>query len=365
IALIADTHLGYPRFEDDAFRQADRAFTDAAGKADLILFAGDLFDMKIPRLETLDRAIGIFRKIDVPVYAIHGNHERRTRDMVNPVQLIAGAGAFKYLHGTSATFEKNGEKVQVFGLGSVPEEYATAALSKAMERYAPEEGAFRVLVVHQTLKELIPNAGDELSIEHLESLPFDLILNGHIHKTVKKLGGKILIPGSTVITQLKKEETESKGYFLYDTSERSAEFVEIPCRKFFYEELEFKDAGELEIKEAVRSKIEALRKENPEAIISIKIDGTLKEGLSSSDIRFDDYENVFIDNRLNMENLSARLEKIRSLREDSLSVRELAVKELGKKIEGKITLFNGAELFEKLTEGVEETVEYLDGKKKC
>ena len=364
IALIADTHLGYPRFEEDAFIQAERAFTDASDKADLILFAGDLFDMKIPKLETLNRAIHIFKEVKVPIFAIHGNHERRTKDMVNPAQLIASTGVIDYLRTTSKVFEKDGEKVQVFGLGSVPEEYATFAVKNAMERFKPEEGAFKVLVIHQTLKELIPHADNELSIEYLETLPFDLIVNGHIHKTVSKLGGKILIPGSTVITQLKKEETEPKGYFLYDTKDKKAEFVEIPCRKFIYEEMEFQDAGESQITTAIKEKIGEIRKESPDAIISIKVNGTLKEGLSSSDIRFDGFENVFIDNKLNLDNLSARLEKIRNLRQENLSVRELAVKELNKKIEGKITLFDGITLFEKLTEGVEETIGYLEENKK-
>ncbi|MFH2101128.1 MAG: DNA repair exonuclease [Candidatus Micrarchaeota archaeon] len=364
IAIIADTHLGYPRFEEDAFKQAESAFADAAKRADLILFAGDLFDMKIPKLESLGRAISIFRSLGKPVFAIHGNHERRTKDMINPVQLIAGTGAINYLHTSSEVFEKDGEKVQVFGLGSVPEEYATAALRNAVEKYKPEEGAFKVLVIHQTIKELIPHSSDELSLSYLESLPFDLIVNGHIHKTIRKLGDRILIPGSTVITQLKKDETAPKGYFLYDTSTKKAEFIDIPCRKFFYEEMEFKEAGELQIMEAVRARISKLREESPDAIISIKINGSLKEGLSSSDIRIDDFDNVFIDNRLNMENLSARLEKIRNLRQESLSVRELAVKELSKKIDGRITLFDGAELFEKLTEGVEETIDYLDNNKK-
>ena len=40
--IISDTHLGYARFEDDAAEQAESAFLDAT-KADLILYAGDVF----------------------------------------------------------------------------------------------------------------------------------------------------------------------------------------------------------------------------------------------------------------------------------------------------------------------------------
>jgi hypothetical protein len=42
-------------------------------------------------------------------------------------------------------------------------------------------------------------------------------------------------------------------------------------------------------------------------------------------------------------------------------VRELALKELSKKTSGKITLFDGMELFEKLVEGPDEALAYLEG----
>lgn len=364
IAIFADHHLGYPRFEEDSYIQAERAVTDASEKADLILCAGDIFDTKIPKLETLKRAVDIFKKAGVPVFAIHGNHERRSRDMVNPVQLLAAGTGIRFLHGESATFEKNGEKVQVFGFGSVPEEHATAELKKALEGHTKEEGASTILLMHQSIKELVPGTEEELSLKYLETLPFDLIVDGHIHETMVKLDGRLLVPGSTVITQLKKGETATKGYFLYDTSTKKSEFVELDTREFFYEQLEFSDAGELDVREKVRKKVDELRKEHPDSIISIKLDGTLKEGLSSSDIKVDGYERVYIENRLNMENLGARLERIRDLRQEKMSVRELALKELSEKTKGKITLFDSAEIFEKLLLGTEETMEYLERHKK-
>ena len=51
IAIISDTHLGYARFEEDSLKQAESAFLDAEQKADAIIFAGDVFDTKIPKLD--------------------------------------------------------------------------------------------------------------------------------------------------------------------------------------------------------------------------------------------------------------------------------------------------------------------------
>ena len=360
IAIISDLHLGYARFESDSYIQAQRAVEDASKKADLILCAGDIFDIKIPKLETLKKAVEIFRKSSVPVYAIHGNHERRARDMVNPVQLLAVSTGIRVLHGEGDVFEKGGERVQVLGMGSVPEEYAEQALKKTMERFVKNEDAFSILMIHQSVRELVPGGKDEVSIEFLETLPFDLIVNGHIHETIVKLGGKFLIPGSTVITQLKKEEMAKKGYFLFDTQDRKAQFVEIESRPFFYEEMVFGKATDAQVRERIRETVTRIRKASPDCLIAIKVDGTLKEGLAGSDIRLEGFDNVFIESRLDVESLSSRLEKIRSGREASLSVRDLALRELREKTAGKITLFDSSELFEKLVEGADETLEYLE-----
>lgn len=360
IAILSDTHLGYARFEEDSYVQAERAVLSASSRADLILCAGDIFDVKIPKLETLKRAVEIFRKATVPVYAIHGNHERRARDLTNPAQLLSAGTGIALLHGNSKTFEINGERVQVFGLGSVPEEYAEEALKKTLASFTREVGAFTVLMIHQSIRELVPGGDDELSLEYLEGLPFDLIVNGHIHETGSRLGGRFLIPGSTVITQLKKDEMAPKGYYLFDTAAGKAEFVKIESREFFYEEMDFKEAVESEVREKVRARVLELRQKHPGAIVALKIDGTLKEGLSNSDIKLEGFENVFIENRLNCEDLSSKLRKIRTSMDESLSLREMALRELRAKTEGKITLFDGAELFDRLLQGPDETLAYLE-----
>jgi predicted phosphodiesterase len=360
IAVISDLHLGYARFEEDSYAQAALAVSEASARADLILCAGDIFDVKIPKLETLKRAVEMFRKAGAPVFAIHGNHERRARDMVNPVQLLASGTGVRLLHGESAIFEKEGERVQVFGMGSVPDEYAAEALAKALGRFRKEDGAFAILMLHQTIRELVPSGKDELSLDDLERLPFDLIVDGHIHETSTKLGGRFLIPGSTIITQLKKEETAPRGFFLYDTKARKAEFVPIASRRFFYEELAFLDAGEADVRAKVDEAVARIRAGHPRAIIAIKLDGTLKAGLAGADIRTAGYEDVFIDNRLDAKSLQAKLDRIRSGREARLSLRDMALRELGEKTKGKITMFEPAELFEKLAAGADGAMEYLE-----
>jgi hypothetical protein len=160
---------------------------------------------------------------------------------------------------------------------------------------------------------------------------------------------------------LKKDETEPKGYYIYDTKEKKQEFIPIECRSFFYEELDLENANQAEVHSAVKEKIDEIRKQSQDALISLKVNGTLKTGLTGSDIRIPNYEHVYIDNRLDEQSLTKKLEQIRNLRTEKLSVRDLAIKELEEKTKD-MTISEPAELFEKLIEGVDVTVEYLETK---
>ncbi len=362
IGIVSDNHLGYPRFEEDSYVQAERALLDASEKCDIIINAGDVFDTRIPKLETLQKGIEIFKKIKIPVFAIYGNHERRTKEMTNPVELLLSADVIKYLHGTSAVFEKDGEKVQILGVGNIPDRYAKSTVQKVLESFTPEEGAYKILILHQTISEILKTDEEELSLEYLESLPFDLIINGHIHKRMEKIDGKVLMPGSTVITQLKKEEMEPKGYYIHDTKTKKSEFVPIKCREFFHGEMNFDNASEDDVRKQVREKIEELQKKNSEAIILIKVKGTLREGLLSSDIALEEHKHIFIVNELNATDIKTKLDKIRKFRDEKLSIKDVAVAELEKRLGNKITLFKPAEFFDKLVLGSEEALEYLEKK---
>ncbi len=351
IAIFSDPHLGYARFEEDSYKNAAEVIRHASEEADLIICAGDVFDVKIPKLETLKKAVEIFKSAKKPVVAIFGNHERRAKGYVNPLQLIADAVGIRLLHGESIIFEKDGERVQIIGMGSVPDEFAEEALKKVLERCALED-CKKILVLHQTIKDFVPG-GEGLSLAFLTTLPFDLIINGHIHERIEK--GHILLPGSTVITQLKKSETAPKGYYLYDTKEGRYVFREVPMRKFYYKELKFENASPSEVRARVEALISELKSKEPTCIISIKLEGTLEEGATLG--AMPKAEDVFIENRLNARNLKERIASIKELREGK-DIRQSGLKALYEKVRGKVS-FDHEVLFERLVEGPDEALEYL------
>ncbi|VVB98306.1 3',5'-cyclic adenosine monophosphate phosphodiesterase CpdA [uncultured archaeon] len=362
IAIIADTHFGYSRFEEDAFVQAEYALRDAERKADAIIVAGDIFDVKIPRLETLKRAADIFSRVRGPVYVVHGNHERRGRDMTNPVQLLSMLSNIKYMHSATEVIEGPSGKVSLTFMGSVPEELAKNALGKLMEQ---ERGklpadAFKILVMHQSVSELVYGNEEELSFDDLKALPFDLIVDGHIHKHHVEMGGKLIIPGSTVITQLRNDEQGERGYVLYDTNARKGEFIPVPSRLFFYNEMKFENAALAEVKERIEAWIAEMRAKHRDAILKIKLTGTLKEGLCASDLSLSYHDGIYVQNGLNVESIGEKIKRMREQREEKLSMREIAVRQLRDKLKGRITLFDPLELFEKLAESPEAGAKYLN-----
>ncbi|MBN2122633.1 metallophosphoesterase family protein [Candidatus Micrarchaeota archaeon] len=361
IAVIGDTHLGYSRFYEDSFTQAKAAFEDAQEKADLILFLGDLYDSRVPTLQVLGEAITIFSKIKKNVYAIHGNHERRSKGNLNAVELLEKAGLLTHLHMRGEPFTHEGEEVFIAGMGNVPDDLASKALGRLKGEITPPENAFSILMLHQSFKEYV--YGENLaSIHDLEQLGYTLYLNGHIHATKEGMEGRFLIPGSTVLTQLTKEETKPKGYILYDTKEKTHRFVEIPSRKFILEEKTFEGATPQEVSERINEAEDALRKENPEAIIRFTLKGTLKEGFRPTDLNLPRTPNTHIDNRLNRVQLKGEMEKIRELRKNNVPVQELSEQKLRERLKGKITLFDPQELFERLLEGPEAAREALKRK---
>ena len=237
IAVISDSHLGFgygSEKENDSFRQFDEALSKAIQeKVDLILLPGDIFDSRVPRQEVWAKALTIFQKpllaqksgaalvqkigkdsispmafSGIPVIAIHGTHERRGAHSVNPVEMLEKAGFVIHLSHGGVAFEKNGEKVCVQGMSGVPENSAKEELAKA--KACPIAGCKNIFMFHQSIAGETYE-GDEGTALTIDSLPsgFDLYIDGHIHAK-KLISGpkKVLLPGSTVITQQKKNEAE-------------------------------------------------------------------------------------------------------------------------------------------------------------
>jgi len=399
IALISDTHLGFkwgtPRFED-AFEQAREAFKKALDKgAQLILVCGDIFEKPVPSLEVLTRTLEIlnlrleyestFRWVGgkkpepqalrgVPIVALHGNHEWRSRGQTNALEALEKAGALIYLNFENIIFETSSVKVAIHGMSYVPERYAAEALKQWNP--TPIKGTVNILLLHQSLGSFVFEDREQARIQ-LGDLPegFDLYVCGHVHcrgeTRVREV--PLLFPGSTERTQLLEAE-KVKGFYLVDISEGIVryEFVELETpRDFFFEELNFREVELAELEKHVREKIEEIlrrpRKNPKPPLIKLRLNGTLAKGVMGSDFdpqriveEFANRAILEIDRTRLLSGIAAeKAELVRKLREQPMSLRDKTLRLIEEYLSEvvKEPLFPIHELYHLLTEEKEEVIE--------
>ena len=364
IAIVSDMHLGYDRFEEDAFSQAKEALEEASRAADAVLIPGDVFDKRYPRPEVIAQAINLFRELSkkrwgasivefrgasrifttVPIVAIPGTHERTAEGRDNALKLLSLAGLLADTSEATTVLQKGNEKVAVFGLGGLAEEMVRERL-KGLGA-APEKGAFSIFMFHQSVYELLPFSEHFIRLDELPK-GFDLYVCGHIHSRAETTahGKKLLIPGSTVITQLKDQEQERKGFILLDTSDGSHKFVHINSRPFISRTIHVDGAKPSDIVEKCEAELSAILKgASGKPIVKLKVEGAIAEGFAGSDIpvrsllaKYSGKAYLAVDSsKLVAPGMAAKMEELRDGRIGDMPIRELGtltfvakLKELG------------------------------------
>jgi len=375
IAIVSDLHLGYERFEEDAFNQAAEALEKASESADAILIPGDIFDKRYPRPEVISQAINIFRELSkkkwnakisgytgkagihttVPIIAIPGTHERIAEGKENAVKLLSLAGLLADTSESTTTVQKGDELVSIFGLGGVSDDMVKEKIRELAPK--PSGGTFSIFMFHQSIYEMLPFNDQFIRYADLPK-GFDLYVCGHMHSAQESTahGKKLLIPGSTVLTQLKSEEQSRKGFILFDTVDGTHRFVEIGSRPYVLREIEAKDAKPSELSELCDAEVSKIIKEaKSRPIIRLKISGTIAKGFSTADLqmhaitsKYSSKAFISIDtSRLSSPDSELMIEEIRSGRLDDMPIRELGMLTLASRIkESKIEMpANYSELF--------------------
>lgn len=399
IAVISDLHLGYAwgtEREQDSFRNAQEAFSKALAESpDVILLLGDIFHDRIPRPEILAPTIELFAGVNKsmkpvkilsvvregkeeiasghipPVIGIYGTHERRHAHSVNPVQTLTKADLIYYLHAESILLNINGERLGIHGLSGVPESYAKDALRAWSP--TPFPNARNLILFHQDFKELIPNP-EALSFADLPN-GFDLLLLGHIHWRVEDkhpaFKTPILIPGSTIATQLKDKEAKiKKGFYIIEIkTDIHIEFKELEkVRPFEYITLEVKKKKPsdilIEITETIDKKLKYQQGEL-KPIYKFKLKGEL-EGFLPTDLnfksvidRFKDRVIVVVDkSKIVSSKLSEKVKLLSDLKSKKLSIDQIGIDLLSKNLKAK-DKYKVEEIFNLLVEGDLKKVEEL------
>jgi DNA repair exonuclease SbcCD nuclease subunit len=399
ISILSDFHFGFSpqiELEEDSFEHANEAMEKALD-SDLILIVGDIFDSRFPKTSVWAKAIKVLvkpllkestikfvecskklRKISqrtlkhLPVVTIHGTHERRTKDEINSVQALENAGILIHLHCQKIIFEKDGIKVAIHGMSGVPERYAKDILNSWNPK--PVLNCFNILLLHQSIEPYVYSPIEPPTL-NLSNLPkgFDLIVDGHIHAhNIEKINDSILaIPGSTIVTQLEENEAETEKGFIKIKVGKKLEIDFVPLeknRKFFYEEIRVEKGSSIreQIKEKLKS-IEA-KKLSKSPLIKIKIVGkeaeVLDRELRDIEKKYSDKAIINFSKELESPEITQKIEFLRNLREQKLSVEEMGLELLKKNLEelGFESTFDYDNIFKLLGDGkVEKTLNILLG----
>ncbi len=392
IAVLSDLHFGYAynsELENDSFDNAEEA-VDKALESDLILICGDVFDIRAPKTQTWAKALKILSRpllknnpgtklvgctkelkeiskrtlSHIPMLAINGNHERLVKGEQNTVEALENAGMLIHLHLNSIVFEKDGIKVAIHGMSSVPERYAKDVLNQWNPQ--PIKDCFNILVFHQNIDPFIYSPIEPPSLT-LSNLPkgFDMIIDGHIHThTMEQLGNtKLVLPGSTVITQFQRSESEIEKAMVQIIVGKDASVDFIPlgtARKFFYEEI---NLNGIPVQDVVEKKVNDLlfsKNFAKKPVIRIKLTG--KEILNDKELnsivsRYANKSVVVFAKDIESQEVTQSIELLRNLKEQKLSVEEIGLHILKKNLDELSfeTSFDYHDIFALLSEDETDT----------
>ena len=366
---------------------------DKFSDCDLIVNAGDFFDTRIPRPEVFAKTAKILSKAQqipsttkfveiinkekhdispsalrgIPIVAIHGTHERRSKFLINPIQSLEHAGLIIHLHLATAVFEIDGKKVAVHGMSGVPERYAKDVLTQWNPQPVPD--AVNIFLIHQSITPYIYSPQEPPSLT-LDDLPkgFDLYVSGHIHwHEIRPLNaGQFIITGSTITTSAHKIEAEQKKYiYKYD----GVNIESIPLenqRRVIWEELDYSP----NIRSNVENILSTIPISNPKPLVFIKIKGTLPRdavmpNLTELENKFSNRAIISINKNLEFQGFDEQVEFLRGLREQKLSPEEHGLKILQKNLQQLNCGIKVEEIFDHLVDGNNDLIfDLLIGKQK-
>ena len=225
----------------------------------------------------------------------------------------------------------------------------------------PTQGTFSIFMFHQSLYEMLPYNEHFMKYSDLPA-GFDLYVSGHMHsrQEAEVHGKKLLMPGSTVLTQMKGDEQGSKGFIIFDTNDGTHKFVQINSRPYTSRAIAANDAKPRELVEMCEAEIsKALASGKEKPILRLKVSGTLAKGFEKADLqvhallmRYSGKAYLTIDtSQLSSPGTDLMIDGIRDGKIDDIPIKELGMLTLSAKLKesGVDKSVNYTELFNLLS----------------
>ena len=315
-AHITDCHLGAwrnPNLKEINLKAFQKAITICIEeKVDFIAITGDFFDVNVPELDHVKRAVDIMRQArrhGIEIYMIYGSHDF-TASTVSIIDILHSAGLFikpiefeqlkdkiklKFIQDKKTAFKITGLSGRKTGLDS---EYYYLLDMGALEY---EEG-LKIFLFHAPISELTP-----ADLAHGESIPLSLLPKGfmyygggHLHRRIehKHDDGKSMIVypgplfGSTFTDLEDTAEGERRGFYIisYDNDIETirADFIEIKIADIIFKTINVNQNTVKQIEDKISSMVEQME-DLTDKIVLIKVKGTLLSG-KRSEINFSRFE---------------------------------------------------------------------------
>ncbi|MBI5226641.1 DNA repair exonuclease [Candidatus Micrarchaeota archaeon] len=270
-AHIADVHLG--AFRDGRLRELnlqafERAMDECAKRdLDFVIIAGDLFDINIPDLAVVERAVRKMRQLGKPIYAVYGSHDY-SPTQTSVIDVLHEAGVLqKVSSGVYHDIEENGQKKQKLRLDVITDPKTGVKITGISARKLGLEKTYfqdldaaaleslpgpKIFVFHCAIQEHKPENLQRVDAVPLSLFPngFDYYAGGHVHARLLTDGpsgnsingngkaniGKITYPGplsAADFRDLEENATLPHGFYVVELGVDGAvaEFVPIPMAK--------------------------------------------------------------------------------------------------------------------------------------
>ncbi len=301
-AHITDCHLGSwrsPKLRElnlKAFETAVQACVTE--KVDFIIITGDFFDVNVPDLAPVKRAVEVMkdaRKRGIEIYLIYGSHDF-SPNAVSMIDILHSAGLFlKPVDGEMVdgklrlrfiTDARTGAKIT--GISGRARELDVPSYKLLDVASLEAEPGFKIFLLHAPIAEVTPPALSYGAGVPMSSLPkgFGYYGGGHLHKKIEYAnpnGSRVVYPGplfGATFTDL--EETaqgETRGFYLvtFDSGGiREVQFREVSVADIIYRTVDAENKTAKQVEEKLGALVQELDSANK--IVLIKVSGKLSQG---------------------------------------------------------------------------------------
>jgi len=296
-AHITDCHLGSwrnPKLRDLNLQAFERAILiSIKEQVDFILITGDFFDVNIPQLAPVKKAVEILkcaRDSGIPIYMIYGSHDFNTAN-ISMIDILHSAELF--IKPTEFQFNSDSVMLKFFvdkrtgakitGISGRKVGLDKEIYEKLDKKKLESEDGFKIFLLHKGIQEILP-----LNMQFRDSLPislipkgFDYYGGGHIHKRVeKKIDNSVIIYpgplfGSTFQDLEETAKGEKRGFYIisFDKQIFECKFIEIKVAEILYKEIFSQKWSSEKLKDEITKNISELEVKNK--IVLIKVKGKL------------------------------------------------------------------------------------------